>query len=67
MTMKSAATFAFVGSLLAAILLTWDFLFDLVNSLRGLIPAARLVPALIYAIGAISLAVFFHAYRADRS
>lgn len=67
MTLKSAATFAFIGSLLAAALLTWDFVFDLVNSLRGLIPSVKLVPALIYAMAAIGLTVFFYAYRADRS
>jgi len=66
MTLRTAATFAFVGSLLAAALLVWDFLFDFLNALRGLIPAARLVPAFIYAIAALSLAVFFYAYRTDR-
>ena len=63
--MKPAATFAFVGSLLPAALLTWDFVFDLVNSLRGLTPAAMLFPALIYAIAAIGLTVVFYAYRTD--
>lgn len=66
MTLRTAATFAFVGSLLAAALLAWDFLFDFLNALRGLIPAARLVSAFIYAIAALSLAVFFYAYRTDR-
>ncbi len=66
MTLKSAATFAFIGTLLAAALLVWDFLFDLVNAFRGLIPAARLVPAFLYALAGVSLAVFFYAYRTDR-
>ncbi len=66
MTLRAAATFAFIGSLLSAALLIWDFLFDFLNALRGLIPAARLIPALIYALAAISLAVFFYTYRTDR-
>ena len=66
MTLKTAATFAFIGTLLAAALLIWDFAFDLLSAVRGLIPAARLLPAFIYAISAVSLAVFFYAYRTDR-
>lgn len=65
-THKAAATFAFIGTVLAAALFIWDFVFDFVSAVRGLIPAARLVPALIYAIAAVSLAVFFYAYRTDR-
>ena len=66
MTLKAAATFAFVGTVFAAALLLWDFVFDLVNALRGLVPAVRIVPALIYALAAISLAVFFYTYKTDR-
>jgi hypothetical protein len=63
MTLKGTATFAFVGTLLAAALLIYDFIFDAINVMRGLMPAVRLFPALIYAIGALSLAIFVFAFR----
>ena len=63
MTLKGAATFAFIGTLLAAALLIWNLIFDLVNIMRGLIPAVTLFSALIYALAALSLAVFFYVFR----
>ena len=63
MTLKGTATFAFIGTLLAAALLIYDFIFDVINVTRGLIPAVRLFPALIYALAALSLAVFVYAFR----
>ena len=63
MTLKGTATFAFIGTLLAAALLIYDFIFDAINVMQGLIPAVRLFPALIYALGALSLAVFVYAFR----
>ena len=67
MTLKSAATFAFIGTLLAAALLVWDFVFDLVNVIQGLVPAVKLFSSLIYAFAAVSLAVFFYAFRKAQS
>lgn len=63
MTLKNAATFAFIGTLLAAALLVWDFVFDLVNVVDGLIPLTRLLSSLLYAFAAVSLAVFFYVFR----
>lgn len=63
MTIKSAATFAFIGTLLAAVLLIWDFLSDVVNVAQGLIPAVRLFPALIYAFAAFTLTLFVYVLR----
>ena len=63
MTLQSAATFAFIATLLAAALLVWDLLFDVVNVMRGLIPAVTLFSAFIYALAALSLAVFFYLFR----
>ena len=63
MTLKGTATFAFIGTLLAAALLIYDFIFDVINVTRGLIPAVRLFPALVYALAALSLAVFVYAFR----
>ena len=63
MTLQSAATFAFIATLLSAALLVWDLLFDVVNVMRGLIPAVTLFSAFIYALAALSLAVFFYLFR----
>jgi hypothetical protein len=67
MTLKSAATFAFIGTLLAAALLVWDFVFDLINVIQGLVPAVKLFSSLIYAFAAVSLAVFFYVFRKAQS
>ena len=63
MTNKSAATFAFIGTLLAAALLIYDFVFDIVSVAEGLIPLVTLFPAFIYALAALSLTVFFFVFR----
>jgi len=67
MTLKNAATFAFVGTLLAAALLVWDFVFDVVNVIQGLVPAVKLFSSLIYTFAAVSLAVFFYVFRRAQS
>ena len=67
MRLKSAAMLAFVGTLLATALLVWDFVFDVVNLTQGLIPLARLFPALLYAFAALSLTVFFYVFRKTQS
>ncbi len=67
MTLKSAATFAFIGTLLATVLLIWDFVFDVISLARGLIPLAQLFPTLIYAFAALSLAVFFYVFRKSQN
>ncbi len=63
MTNKSAATFAFIGTLLAAALLIYDFVFDIISLAQGLIPLVTLFPAFIYALAALSLTVFFFVFR----
>jgi len=63
MSLKSAATLAFIGTLLAAALLVWTFVFDVMNVIQGLVPAVRLFSSLLYAFAAVSLAVFFYAFQ----
>jgi hypothetical protein len=63
MSPKSAATLAFIGTLLAAALLVWDFVSDVVNVVEGLVPAVRLFLSLIYAFAAVSLALFFYVFH----
>ena len=67
MTLKNAATFAFIGTLLAAALLIWDFVFDIVNVVEGLVPPVKLFSSFIYALAALSLTVFFYVFRKTQS
>lgn len=67
MTLKSAAFLAFVGTLLVTALLVWDFVFTLLNVLRGLTPAVTVFSSLIYAFGALAAAVFFFIFQKQQS
>jgi ABC-type uncharacterized transport system permease subunit len=67
MTLKTAATFAFIGTLLAAALLIWDFVFDVVNVVQGVVAPLKLFPSFIYALAALSLTVFFYVFRKTQS
>jgi hypothetical protein len=62
MTLKNAATFAFIGTLLAAALLIYDFVFDVINVAQGLVPLVKVFPSLIYALAAFSVTVFFFVF-----
>jgi hypothetical protein len=63
MSLKSAAAFAFIGTLLAAALLIYYFVSDIINVADGLIPMVKLFPSFIYALAALSLTVFFFVFR----
>ena len=63
MSLKDAATFAFIGTLLAAALLVYYFVLDIVNVVQGLIPLVKLFPSFIYALAATSLTVFLYVSR----
>jgi hypothetical protein len=67
MTLKNAATFAFIGTLLTAALLIWDFVFDVINVVEGLIPLAKLPSSFLFALAGLSLAVFFYAFRKSQN
>ncbi|HSP68936.1 MAG TPA: hypothetical protein VLN48_14510 [Bryobacteraceae bacterium] len=67
MTLKGAAVLAFIGTLLVAALLVWDFVFTVLNVIRGLIPAMTVFSSLIYAFGALSVTVFFYIFQKQRS
>jgi hypothetical protein len=63
MSLRNAATLAFIGTLLAAALLVWNLVFDILNVVRGLIPAVTLFSSLLYAFAAVSVAVFFFVFQ----
>jgi hypothetical protein len=41
MRLKNAALLALIGTVLMTALLVWNFVFNLLNLLRGLVPASR--------------------------
>ena len=67
MTLKGAAMLAFIGTLLVTALLVWDFVFNLLNVLRGLTPAVTVFSSLIYAFGALTVTIFFFVYQKQQS
>jgi hypothetical protein len=67
MTLKNAALLALIGTILATVLLVWDLIFNVLNVLRGLVPAVTLFSSLIYAFGAFSVAVFFFVFHKAQS
>jgi hypothetical protein len=67
MTLKNAALLALAGTILAAVLLVWDLVFNILNVLRGLVPAVMLFSSFIYAFAALTLAVFFYVFHTTQS
>ena len=63
MTLKNAALLALVGTILMTALLVWTFVFNILNALRGLVPAVTLFSSFIYAFGCFSAAVFFYVFH----
>ena len=63
MTLKNAALLALVGTILMTALLVWNFVFNLLNLLRGLVPAVTLFSSFIYAFGCFSVMVFFFVFH----
>ena len=67
MTLTNAALLALVGTILITILLVWTFFFNVVNVVRGLIPALTLFSTLIYAFACFTVAVFFFVFHRAQS
>jgi hypothetical protein len=67
MTLKNAALLALIGTVLITALLVWTFVFNVLNSLRGLIPAVMLFSSFIYAFACFSVAVFFYVFHKAQS
>jgi hypothetical protein len=67
MTLKNAALLALIGTILITAFLVWTFVFNLINVLRGLVPAITLFSSLIYAFACFSVAVFFFVFHREQS
>ena len=48
-------------------LLVWTFVLNVLNALRGLVPAVTLFSSFIYAFGCFSVAVFFYVFHRAQS
>ena len=67
MTLKNAALLALIGTILVTALLVWTFVFNVVNVLRGLVPALTLFSSFIYAFACFTVAVFFYVFHRTQS
>jgi hypothetical protein len=67
MTLKNAALLALIGTVLMTALLVWNFVFNLLNLLRGLVPALMLFSSFIFAFGCFSVMVFFYVFHRAQS
>jgi len=67
MTLKNAALLALIGTILITVLLVWTFVFNVVNVLRGLVPALTLFSSFIYAVAGLCVAVFFYVFHRTQS
>jgi hypothetical protein len=67
MTLKTAATLAFIGTLLLTVLLAIDFVDSVVALVRGLIPAMAVLRTLIYLVAGLTVTVFFYVFNRSQS
>ncbi len=63
MILKNAALLALIGTILMTVLLVWNFVFNFLNLLRGLVPAVTLFSSFIYAFGCFCVMVFFFVFH----
>lgn len=67
MRLKKAALLALIGMILITVLLVWKFVFDVINCLRGLVPAATMFSSFVYAFACFTVAVFFYVFHRAQS
>ena len=67
MTIKGAALLAFIGTVLITAFLTWMFISNVVNVLRGVDAPVVLFASFIYAFGCFCVAVFFFVFHIAQS
>jgi hypothetical protein len=67
MTLKNAALLALIGTILTTVLLVLTLVFNVLNALRGLVPAVILFSSFIYAFACFSVAVFFYVFHRAQS
>jgi len=63
MTLKNAALLALIGTIVMTVLLVWNFVFNVVNVLRGVEASVVLFSSLICAFGSLTVMVFFFVFH----
>jgi hypothetical protein len=66
MTIKNAGFLAFIGTALVSLLLIWDLISTVLNVAHGVVAAVVLFSSLVYAFGAVSIAIFFYVYSKEQ-
>ncbi len=67
MTIKNAALLALIGMILLTALLVGKLIFEILNALRGLVPAAMVLSSFIYVFACLSLTIFFYVFHRAQS
>lgn len=63
MTLKGAAFLAFIGALMITAVLTWTFVFNVLNVLRGVEAPVVLLASFIFAFGCLTVTVFLFMFH----
>ena len=67
MTLKNVAFLAFLGTLLLAIVVAFDFVNTALGVLRDIVPAVAVLRSLIYLFASVSVTVFFYVFYKGQS
>lgn len=67
MTLKSAALFALIGTLLFTILMALDFLKTVSGFLGDVVPVIFLLRSLVYLVASLSVTIFFFVFHKAQS
>lgn len=63
MSLRNATLFAFIATLLVAVILIIKLVFGVLGVLRGIEPPVSLVTAFIYALASVSATIFFFEFQ----
>ncbi len=67
MTLKNAAFFALIGTLLVTVVQILDFITMFSGVVNDVVPAMALLKSLTYLLGSLSLTVFFFVFHRAQS
>jgi uncharacterized membrane protein len=67
MTLKNVAFLAFIGTLLLAIVVAFDFVKTASGVLRDIVPPVAVLRSLIYLFASFSVTVFFYVFYKGQS
>jgi len=67
MALKNATLLALIGMIFLTAILLAGLILDIMNVVRGLIPATTMVSALVRSFAAVAVTVFFYVLRRTQS